>query len=102
MINDEESQIPSTQKDFSVQHDDMDEIINIWGQKISHLNTNLSIYLNLISYQKIKLNGTSFDIFVISETVLNSNILDGEIKKAWLCFHVVLITTDRVGFSFQC
>ena len=43
MINDEESQIPSTQKDFSVQHDDMDEIINISGQKISHLNTNLSI-----------------------------------------------------------
>ena len=78
MINDEESQVTSTQKDFSFLDDDMDELKNTRGLKIAHLNTNG--LLSKLDYLKIMLNGTFFDIFAVSETKLDANILDDEIK----------------------
>ena len=78
MINDEESQVTSTQKDFSFPDDDMDELKNTRGLKIAHLNTNG--LLSKLDYLKIMLNGTFFDIFAVSETKLDANILDDEIK----------------------
>ena len=78
MINDEESQVTSTQKDFSFLDDDMDELKNTRGLKIAHLNTNG--LLPKLDYLKIMLNGTFFDIFAVSETKLDANILDDEIK----------------------
>ena len=78
MINDEENQVTSTQKDFSFLDDDMDELKNTRGLKIAHLNTNG--LLSKLDYLKIMLNGTFFDIFAVSETKLDANILDDEIK----------------------
>ena len=78
MINDEESQVTSTQKDFSFLDDDMDELKNTRGLKIAHLNTNG--LLSKLDYLKIMLNETFFDIFAVSETKLDANILDDEIK----------------------
>ena len=54
MINDEESQVTSTQKDFSFLDDDMDELKNTRGLKIAHLNTNG--LLSKLDYLKIMLN----------------------------------------------
>ena len=78
MINEEENQVTSTQKDFSFLDDDMDELKNTRGLKIAHLNTNG--LLSKLDYLKIMLNGTFFDIFAVSETKLDANILDDEIK----------------------
>ena len=78
MIIDEESQVTSTQKDFSFLDDDMDELKTTRGLKIAHLNTNG--LLSKLDYLKIMLNGTFFDIFAVSETKLDANILDDEIK----------------------
>ena len=41
MINDEENQVTSTQKDFSFLDDDMDELKNTRGLKIAHLKGEL-------------------------------------------------------------
>ena len=78
MINGEENQVTSTQKDFSFLDDDMDELKNTRCLKIAHLNTNG--LLSKLDYLKIMLNGTFFDIFAVSETKLDANILDDEIK----------------------
>ena len=78
MINDEESQVTSTQKNFSFLDDDMDELKNTRGLKTAHLNTNG--LLSKLDCIKIMLNGTYFDIFAVSETKLDANIPDDEIK----------------------
>ena len=76
-ITSSEQQSTSTQKEFKFE--DVAAIIsNSRGLKIAHLNTNG--LLSKLDFLRIMLQEAKFDIFCISESKLDANIHDNEIK----------------------
>ena len=85
-INDEENKVISPQEGFTYQGGDLDHIKNYRGLKIDHLNTNG--LLSKLVYIKIMIKEYFFDIFSISESELDTNIFDGEIKMhGYVSYH---------------
>ena len=70
------SQSTSTQKEFSSLDGDL--ISNYRGLKIAHLNING--LLSKLDFLKIMLQKSKFDVFAISESKLDANIHNNEIK----------------------
>ena len=71
-------QVMPTQNDDQIIGDDLKGISKTRGLKLAHLNTNG--ILSKIDYLRIMLHETKFDIFAVSESKLDANIHDNEIK----------------------
>ena len=78
LLDDEFEHVTSTQTEFELPDDDLQAIENSRGLKIAHLSTNG--LLSKLDFLKIMLSGSKFDVLAISESKLDANIHDNEIK----------------------